>query len=99
VILEKRNIFISQMQIDTKREALHSLDTIERPQEQYLLAKEAELGLFRHQFRHFLEDDGRNTMAVRSAAEGKCCRNVRFLVTSRRLPHSWLLTNVWNNVK
>jgi hypothetical protein len=76
LILQKRDIFISQMQIDTKREALQRLDHLEHQQEQNLLAKEAELNLFRDQFRNFLENDGKNTMAVRTAAEIKCHRRV-----------------------
>jgi hypothetical protein len=76
LILEKRDIFVSQMQIDTKREALQRLEDIERQQEQNLLVKEAELSLFRDQFRRYLEDDGRNTMAVRNAAEIRSRRRV-----------------------
>lgn len=70
-ILQKREIFRSQLAIDTKREELQRLERLEREEEGNLKAKEAEINLFRDQFRSFLENDGKATMEARHAAEVK----------------------------
>ena len=70
-IRQKREIFVAQLAIDTKREELERLEQIEQEEEQSLRAKEAEINLFRDQFRSFLANDGKATMEARHAAEVK----------------------------
>ncbi|KAH0791967.1 coiled-coil domain-containing protein [Histomonas meleagridis] len=70
-IQQKREIFLSQLAIDTKLQELERLDQIERNEEEHLKAKEAEIKLFRDQFNAFLENDSKATMEARQAAEIK----------------------------
>lgn len=68
---QKREIFLAQLAIETKREELQRLERLEREEEESLREKEAELILFRDQFRTFLEADAKATMDARVAAENK----------------------------
>ena len=70
-IQQKREIFLAQLAIDTKKEELQRLERLEREEEENLKVKEAEINLFRDQFRTFLETDGKTTMESRRAAEEK----------------------------
>ena len=70
-IQQKREIFLEQIAIDTKKEELQRLAQLEREEEENLKVKEAEVNLFRDQFRTFLESDGKTTMEARRAAEEK----------------------------
>jgi prefoldin subunit 5 len=72
VILEKRELYLSELGIECKRDEIQRLESIERIENENLCAKEAEICLFRDHFRTFLENDGKNTMEVRAAAEAKC---------------------------
>ena len=64
-IQQKREIFLEQIAIDTKKEELQRLAQLEREEEENLKVKEAEVNLFRDQFRTFLESDGKTTMEAR----------------------------------
>lgn len=68
---QKREIFFAQLAIDTKREELQRLERLEQEEEENLKNKEAEINLFRDQFRAFLESDGKATMKARHDAESK----------------------------
>ncbi|OHS98328.1 hypothetical protein TRFO_08897 [Tritrichomonas foetus] len=68
---QKREIFLAQLSIETKREELQRLERLEREEEDNLKKKEAQINLFRDQFRSFLEADGKMTMEARRAAELK----------------------------
>lgn len=68
---QKREIFLAQLSIETKREELQRLERLEREEAQSLAAKEAEITMFREQFRAFLEADSKSTMEARRAAEEK----------------------------
>jgi len=68
---QKREIFMAQLAIDTKREELQRLTQLEREEEECLRAKEAEISLVRDQFRGFCESDAKATMDAREAAENK----------------------------
>lgn len=70
-IAQKREIFLAQLAIDTKREELQRLERLEREEEANLKAKEDEIDQFREQFRAFLESDGQATMEARKSAENK----------------------------
>jgi len=70
-IAQKREIFLAQLAIDTKREELQRLERLEREEDKSLKEKEAEITLFRDQFRSFLESDGKATMEARRDAEIK----------------------------
>jgi len=70
-VQQKREIFLAQLAIDTKREELQRLERLEREEQASLKAKEAEIALFRDQFRSFLEFDGQATMEARRSAEKK----------------------------
>jgi hypothetical protein len=74
--MTKRDIYLSEIQIDTKKEELCRLERLEHDEEQRLIEREEELDRFRDQFRGFLERDGHNTMTVRAAAEAKCRRRM-----------------------
>lgn len=74
---QKREIFLSQLAIDTKREELERLDAVEREEHEYLKAKEAEIQLFRSQFQAFVEMDGKATMEARHAAEMKAKQRIQ----------------------
>lgn len=75
-IQQKREIFLAQLAIDTKKEELRRLDRLEREEEENLKVKEAEINLFRDQFRTFLESDGKTTMEARHAAEEKAKQRI-----------------------
>ena len=75
-IHQKREIFLAQLAIDTKREELQRLDRIEHEEEENLKAKEGEINVFRDQFRTFLANDGKNTMEARQAAEIKAKQRI-----------------------
>lgn len=68
---QKRDIFLAQLSIETKREELQRLEKIEREEEENLKKREAEINLFKDQFRSFLENDGKLTMDKRREAEQK----------------------------
>ncbi|KAK8846095.1 Cilia- and flagella-associated protein 100 [Tritrichomonas musculus] len=68
---QKREIFLAQLSIETKREELQRLEKLEREEEENLKKKEAQINLFRDQFRSFLEADGKMTMEARRNAELK----------------------------
>lgn len=70
-ISQKREIFLAQLAIDTKREELQRLEKLEKEEEQALKAKAAEINLFKTQFANFIESDGKATMEARSSAEKK----------------------------
>ena len=75
-IQQKREIFLAQLAIDTKKEELQRLDRLEREEEENLKVKEAEINLLRDQFRTFLESDGKTTMEARHAAEEKAKQRI-----------------------
>lgn len=75
-IHQKREIFLAQLAIDTKKEELQRLDRIEREKESSLKAKEGEIDLFRDQFRNFLANDGKSTMESRQAAENRAKQRI-----------------------
>ena len=68
---QKREIFLEQLSIETKREELQRLERLEREEAASLAAKEAEINMFREQFRAFLEADTKSTTEARRAAEEK----------------------------
>ena len=68
---EKREIFLTQLEIETKREELQRLEKLEREEEEALRKREAEINLFRDQFRSFLENDNQLTADARRASEMK----------------------------
>ncbi|KAK8891511.1 Cilia- and flagella-associated protein 100 [Tritrichomonas musculus] len=68
---QKREIFLAQLSIETKREELQRLERLEREEEENLQKREAEINLFKDQFRSFLEADGKLTMDKRREAEQK----------------------------
>lgn len=68
---QKREIFLAQLSIETKREELQRLEKIEKEEEENLKKREAEIDLFKDQFRSFLENDGKLTMDKRREAEQK----------------------------
>ncbi|EAY01261.1 hypothetical protein TVAG_027290 [Trichomonas vaginalis G3] len=70
-ISQKREIFLAQLAIDTKREELQRLEKLEKEEEAALKAKAAEINLFKTQFANFIESDGKATMEARSSAERK----------------------------
>jgi hypothetical protein len=70
-IHQKRELFLSDLAIETAEEELQRLERLERGQVQQLAAKEQEITLVREQFRGFLEGDGKVTMECRRAAEAK----------------------------
>ncbi|EAX98259.1 hypothetical protein TVAG_090350 [Trichomonas vaginalis G3] len=70
-ISQKREIFLAQLAIDTKREELQRLERLEIEEKKQLKEKEAEINLFRTQFNNFLENDGKQTMMARQEAENK----------------------------
>lgn len=70
-ISQKREIFLAQLAIDTKREELQRLERLEIEEKKQLKEKEAEINLFRTQFNNFLENDGKMTMMARQEAENK----------------------------
>lgn len=70
-ISQKRDIFMAQLAIDTKKEELQRLERLEREEEASLKAKEDEINLFREQFKAFLESDGQATMEARRSADNK----------------------------
>ena len=70
-IQQKREIFLAQLAIDTKREELQRLERLEREEESAIKAKEAEINLFKTQFANFIESDGQVTMQARASAEKK----------------------------
>jgi hypothetical protein len=74
--MTKREIYLSEIQIDAKLGELRRLERLEHGEEQRLMEREGELDRFRDQFRAFLEGDGCNTMVVRAAAEAKCRRRM-----------------------
>jgi hypothetical protein len=68
---QERELFMCQLEIDTKLEELQRLEQLERDEEENLRAKEAGFNLFRDQFRSFLECDGKATMDAKQAADAK----------------------------
>jgi hypothetical protein len=68
---QKREIFLAQLAIETKREELQRLERLEREEQENLTQKEGELSLFQDQFRAFLDDDQRSLADARRAAETK----------------------------
>jgi hypothetical protein len=68
---QKRDIFLAQLAIDTKREELQRLERLEREEQDRLDAQEAEITLFRDQFRAFLDADARALSDAHHAADSK----------------------------
>ena len=68
---QKREIFLAQLSIETKKEELQRLERLEKEEELKLAKQEAEINLFREQFQAFLENDGKTTTEARHAAEEK----------------------------
>jgi inorganic pyrophosphatase len=68
---QKREIFLVQLAIDTKREELQRLERLEREEDENLTTREGEIMLFREQFRQFLEADSKALVDARQAAETK----------------------------
>jgi hypothetical protein len=66
---QKRDIFLAQLAIDTKREELERLERLEREEQERLNAQEAEIVLFRDQFRAFLDADARSLADAQRAAD------------------------------
>jgi hypothetical protein len=62
---------MAQLEIEAKREELQRIDRLEREEEESLRAKEAELNLFKDQFRSFLDSDDKATVEARNAAHKK----------------------------
>ena len=70
-ILQKREIFLAQLAINTKQEELQRLERLEREKQSEIESKEAEIELFKSQFAKFLETDGKVTMETRQSAQNK----------------------------
>jgi hypothetical protein len=70
-VRQERELFTAQLEIDTRREELRRLQRLERDEEESLRAKEAEINLFRDQFRSFVDNDNKATLESRGAAERK----------------------------
>jgi hypothetical protein len=68
---QKREVFLAQLAIDTKREELQRLERLEHEEQANLNAKEADISLFRDQFRAFLDADSKSLLDARRAAEAK----------------------------
>jgi hypothetical protein len=68
---EKREIFLAQLAIDTKREELQRLERLERDESENLAVKEAEIILFQKQFHAFLDADANSLIEARRAAEAR----------------------------
>ena len=60
---------MAQLAIETKREELQRLERLEHEEEENLKRKEAQINLFRDQFRSFLENDGKMTVDAKRKAE------------------------------
>jgi hypothetical protein len=84
-ILQKRDVYLSQIAIDTKRESIQRLEAVEAQEEAALEAKETELQAFRDEFSGFLIRDGKQTMETRRAAEAKSRRRVEVLAEIKRV--------------
>ena len=84
-IQQKREIFLEQIAIDTKKEELQRLAQLEREEEENLKVKEAEVNLFRDQFRTFLESDGKTTMEARRAAEEKAKERIEVAMQIKQI--------------
>ncbi|EAX97891.1 hypothetical protein TVAG_059560 [Trichomonas vaginalis G3] len=89
-IAQKREIFLAQLAIDTKREELQRLERLEIEEKKQLKEKEAEINLFRTQFNNFLENDGKQTMAARQEAENKAKERIELTLLKQYL-HKFLL--------
>jgi hypothetical protein len=76
---------MAQLAIDTKREELQRLEHLEREEEESLRRKEAEINLFRDQFRSFLETDGKATMEARNVAEKKAKERLEVAVKIKQI--------------
>jgi hypothetical protein len=68
---QKREIFLAQLAIDTKREELQRLERLEREESENLTTKEAEILLFQKQFHAFLDADSNSLIEARRAAEAR----------------------------
>jgi hypothetical protein len=68
---QKRDIFLAQLAIDTKREELQRLERLEREESENLANREAEIIMFQKQFRAFLDADSAALIEARHAAETK----------------------------
>jgi hypothetical protein len=84
-ILQKREIYLSQLGIETKREELARLARLEREEEENLKIREDEIATFRGYFRTFLENDGKITMASRQAAEVKSKQRIELLTQIKQI--------------
>lgn len=82
---QKREIFLAQLSIETKREELQRLERLEREEEENLKKKEAQINLFRDQFRSFLEADGKMTMEARRNAELKSKQRIEVSVKIKQI--------------
>ena len=82
---QKREIFLAQLSIETKREELQRLERLEKEEEQNLAKQEAEITLFREQFQAFLENDGKTTTEARRAAEEKSKQRLEVALKIRQV--------------
>lgn len=95
-IQQKREIFLAQLAIDTKREELQRLERIEYEEEKALIAKETEINLFQEQFRNFLEADGKETMQARLNAEEKSKERIKVTMEIKQI--SSHISNLRNEI-
>lgn len=70
-IEQKREIFLAQLAIDTKKEELKRIARYEREEEESLKEKSKDIEEFQDQFNKYLQNDSSETMLARQAAEAK----------------------------
>lgn len=68
---QKREIFLAQLAIETKKEELFRLERLEQEEKDNLQKKEQEIDLFKEQFRSFLENDNKITEEKYQEAKNK----------------------------
>ena len=95
-IAQKREIFLSQLAIDTKREELQRLERLEIEEEKTLKEKEAEINLFKTQFTNFLEHDGKQTMLARQEAENKAKERIELSLQIKQISNE--ISSVRNEI-
>jgi hypothetical protein len=75
-VQQERDLFMAQLAIDARREEIRRLERLERDEEESLRTKEAEINLFRDQFRSFIEHDTKETLEARAVADQKMKRRL-----------------------
>jgi hypothetical protein len=82
---QKREIFLAQLAIDTKRQELERLERLEREESEHLANKDAEVTLFQRQFHAFLDADSTSLTEARRAAENKAKQRLEVSLRIRQV--------------